>query len=378
MLIHGHGAQVRMDELPRRRRTDRAILNDEAIRSAAISVIVDSGWDAMTFSEVARRAKLTVGAVYGRAESKAELGADLWTSTLFPALSAGLNGLAEAIASGSVTDVAEVLRSWSEPSDELQAATSLAIAAIFDDDLHEVIGPDMTTLLESHCGPPAGRSGPASAASALSMGGVFGRVLSSQSDARLPVSGRASAQREINMSLARGRAQSLPRMPKITFQRTPATNDPHLDLLQMAALVVIGRVGYRRATVARICRLAQVSSGSMFARFESMAELVTSAAAAMFVSHAEQTRVLKSVAMNTGMAVANAMILRAFLDPAVRGQRGMRLELARVAEHHPELQGIDVLGARAQQSVLGLGLVGSYASEVARLPFVVPLAAAHL
>ena len=378
MLIHGHGAQVRMDELPRRRRTARAIQNDEAIRAAAISVIVDSGWDAMTFSEVARRAKLTVGAVYGRAESKADLGADLWTSTLFPALSVGLNGLAEAVASGSVTEVTEVLRSWSDPSDELQAATSLAIAAIFDDDLHEVIGPDMTALLDSHCGRLVGRSGPASAASALSMGGVFGRVLASQSDARLPVAGRAAAQREIDMSLATGRAEALPRLPLISFQRTPATNDPHLDLLQMAALVVIGRVGYRRATVARICRLAQVSSGSMFARFESKAELVTSAAAAMFVSHAEQTRVLKSVAMNTGMAVANAMILRAFLDPAVRGQRGMRLELARVAEHHPELQGIDVLGARAQQSVLGLGLVGSYASEVARLPFVVPLAAAHL
>ena len=378
MLIDGHGAQVRMDELPRRRRTARAIQNDEAIRAAGISVIVDSGWDAMTFSEVARRAKLTVGAVYGRAESKADLGADLWTSTLFPALSVGLNGLAEAVASGSVTEVTEVLRSWSDPSDELQAATSLAIAAIFDDDLHEVIGPDMTALLDSHCGRLVGRSGPASAASALSMGGVFGRVLASQSDARLPVAGRAAAQREIDMSLATGRAEALPRLPLISFQRTPATNDPHLDLLQMAALVVIGRVGYRWATVARICRLAQVSSGSMFARFESKAELVTSAATAMFVSHAEQTRVLKSVAMNTGMAVANAMILRAFLDPAVRGQRGMRLELARVAEHHPELQGINVLGARAQQSVLGLGRVGSYASEVARLPFVVPLAAAHL
>ena len=157
MLIDGHGAQVRMDELPRRRRTARAIQNDEAIRAAGISVIVDSGWDAMTFSEVARRAKLTVGAVYGRAESKADLGADLWTSTLFPALCVGLNRLAEAVASGSVTDVAEVLRSWSEPSDELQAATSLAIAAIFDDDLHEVIGPDMTALLDSHCGRLVGR-----------------------------------------------------------------------------------------------------------------------------------------------------------------------------------------------------------------------------
>ena len=378
MLTHGRGVMVRMEELPRRRRTARAIQNDDAIRAAAIAVIVDSGWDAMTFSEVARRAKLTVGAVYGRAESKAELGADLWSSTLFPALSVGLNGLAEAIASGSVTEVVEVLRSWSDPSDELKAATSLAIAAIFDDDLHEVIGPDMTTLLDSHCGRLVDRSGPASAASALSMGGVFGRVLASQSDARLSVPGRPAAQREIDMSLATGRAQALPRLPLITLQRTPATNDPHLDLLQMAALVVIGRVGYRRATVARICRLAQVSSGSMFARFESKAELVTSAAATMFVSHAEQTRVLKSVAVNSGVAVANAMLLRTYLDPAIRGQRGLRLELARVEQHDPELRGIDVLGGRAQQSILGLGLVGSYASEVAGLPFVVPLAAAHL
>jgi hypothetical protein len=98
----------------------------------------------------------------------------------------------------------------------------------------------------------------------------------------------------------------------------------------------------------------------------------------MFVSHAEQTRVLKAVARDSGMAVANAMLLRAFLDPEVEGQRALRLELARVAQHDPELQGIDVAGTRAQQSVLGLGLVGAYVSEVARLPFVVPLAAANL
>ena len=364
-----------MDDLPRRRRTARAIANDDAIRAAAIEVIVDSGWDAMTFSEVAKRANLTVGAVYGRAESKAELGADLWASSLFPALSAELAGLGETIASGSVPEVARVLKSWSEPSESVQAATALAIAAIFDDDLHEVIGPDMRAILNAHCGLADGRSGPLAAASALSIGGAFGRVLAWRDGARPAVSGKAAAQREIDMSLARGRAQALPRLPVIAFQRTPTTNDPHLDLLQMAALDVIGRVGYRRATVARICRLAQVSSGSMFARFDSKAGLVTSAASAMLVSHAEQTRALKAVTASSGPAISNAMLLRAFLDPAAQGQRGLRLELARVSRHEPELQGIDVLGSPAQQSLLGLGLVGSYASEVARLPFVVPLAA---
>ncbi|MSW79929.1 MAG: TetR family transcriptional regulator [Actinobacteria bacterium] len=377
MLRNYDGAQARMEDLPRRRRTARAIANDEAIRAAAIAVIVDSGWDAMTFSEVAKRANLTVGAVYGRAESKAELGADLWTSSLYPALSAGLAGLGETIASGSVPEVAQVLKSWSEPSDALQAATALAIAAIFDEDLHEVIGPDMAALLNAHCGLIDGRSGPSAAASALSIGGAFGRVLAARDGARPPVSGKQAAQREIDMSLARGRAQALPRLPVITFQRTPTTSDPHLDLLQIAALDVIGRVGYRRATVARICRLAQVSSGSMFARFESKADLVTSAASVMLVSHAEQTRALKAVSSSSGPAISNAMLLRAFLDPAAQGQRGLRLELARVSQHEPDLQGIDVLGSAAQHPLLGLGLVGSYAGEVARLPFVVPLAAAR-
>jgi len=376
-MIYSDGAQSRVEDLPRRRRTARAIANDAAIRAAAIAVIVESGWDAMTFSEVAKRANLTVGAVYGRAESKAELGADLWTSLLFPALSVGLAGLGETIASGSVPEVAEVLKSWSEPSDALQAATALAIAAIFDDDLHEVIGPDMQAVLDAHCGMADGRSGPAAAASALSIGGAFGRVLASRDGVRPAVSGKAAAQREIDMSLAKGRAPALPKLPVITFQRTPTTKDPHMDLLQMAALNVIGRVGYRRATVARICRLAQVSSGSMFARFDSKAGLVTSAALAMLVSHAEQIRALKAVTSSSGPAISNAMLLRAYLDPAAQGQRGLRLELARVSRHEPELQGIDVLGSPAQQSLLGLGLVGSFASEVARLPFAVPLAAAQ-
>jgi AcrR family transcriptional regulator len=366
-----------MDELPRRRRTARAVANDSAIRSAAIAVIVDSGWDAMTFSEVAKRAKLTVGAVYGRVETKADLGTDVWTASLLPALTLELAGLADSIAGGSAAELARVQKAWSDPTDELRAATSLAIAALFDDDLRDVIGPDVISLLNGYCSPVDGRSGASAAAGALSIGSAFGRVLAGADGARRAVTGRAAAQREIDMSLARGRAQALPRVPAILFQRPPKTRDPHLDLLQMAALDVIGRVGYRRATVARICRAAQVSSGSMFARFDSKAGLIVSAASAMLVSQAEQVRALKQVSAASGPAVAQAMLLRAFLDPGAQGQRALRLELARVAQHEPELQAIDILGTSAQQALLGMGLVGSYATEVAHLPFAIPLAAAR-
>ena len=376
VLGDGAGVQARIDELPRRRRTAKAFANDEAIRTAAIAVMIDSGWDAMTFSEVARRAKLTVGAVYGRAESKAELGADLWTSTLFPELSGRVAELIDSIAQGKAPQVAASMASWSQPGGDLQAAVSLSIAAIFDEDLREVIGRDMTGLLDAHCGTSGSRSAPTAAAAALSIGAAFGRVLSADPGSKRAAPSRSAAQREIDMSLARGRMRALPRSPEFDFMRAPSTNDPHLDLLQIAALDVIGRVGYRRATVARICRLAQVSSGSLFARFESKAELVVSAASSMLVSRQEQARAMKAAGKDEGPAVAQAMLLRAFLDPRAKEQRALRLELSRVSRHEPELQAIDVLGSQEQQSLLGLGLMCSYYDGLSGLPFAVALEAA--
>ena len=268
------------------------------------------------------------------------------------------------------------MASWSQPSEALQAAVCLSIAALFDEDLREVIGRDMTGLLDMHCGIRGGRSAPAAAAAALSIGAALGRVLSADRGPNPGAPSRSAAQREIDMSLARGRTRALPRSPEFEFMRAPSTNDPHLDLLQMAALDVIGRVGYRRATVARICRLAQVSSGSMFARFDSKAELVVSAASSMLVSRQEHSRALKGAGKDAGAAVAQAMLLRAFLDPRSREQRALRLELSRVSRHEPELHAIDLLGSREQQSMLGLGLAGSYSDELAHLPFAVALEAA--
>ena len=371
----GAGVQARIDDLPRRRRTAKAFANDEALRRAAIEVITDSGWDAMTFSEVARRAGLTVGAVYGRAESKSELGADLWSSSMYPELSGRVEELTASIASGDAPSVVSAMTAWSQPSKALQAAVAMSVAALFDEDLREVIGRDMTALVDLHCGTSGSRSATSAASAALSIGAAFGRVLAADTGSKVAAPSRVAAQREIDMSLARGRSRALPRGPVIEFMRAPATDDPHLDLLQMAALDVIGRVGYRRATVARICRAAQVSSGSMFARFNSKAELVVSAADAMLVPQREQARAVRDLGKESGPAVAQAMLLRAFLDPGASEQRALRLELSRVARHEPELQVIDVLGSPEQQSMLGLGLACSYSNALAALPFATSLEA---
>ncbi len=67
---------------PTRRRSRAAIVeaNDAALRSAAISLASKVGWDSVTFTGVAQSAGLSVGAVYGRVETPAEMGIDVWES----------------------------------------------------------------------------------------------------------------------------------------------------------------------------------------------------------------------------------------------------------------------------------------------------------
>ncbi len=375
-IARDSGTQARIDTLPRRRRTARAIANDLALREAAVALIAESGWDALTFGSVAERAGLTVGAVYGRAESKAELGTDLWTSVLRQSLSDHFTLLHSTIDNGSAPELAKVHRTWSEPAPELQAATELLIAAMFDEDLGEVIRADMADMVGGYCSLEDGRPAASAASSALAMGAGFGRVLAGTAGVASAPSTKASAQREIDMSRSKGRGKAIPKGPEFMFMRTSSTDDPHQDLLQMAALNVVGRVGYRRATVARICRTAQVSSGSMFARYDSKASLVVSAADSLLVPPGEETAAFADIKRAHGPAVAKAAQLRRSLDPAKSPQWALRLELARVASHETDLQPIDLIATPDQQFALGMGLMAAYGTGIDQLPFVVPFSAA--
>jgi AcrR family transcriptional regulator len=65
-----------------RRRSGRALANDEIIRTAAANEIVRVGVDRLSPREIAQVAGLTHGAIYARFESVDELLIDLWNSTL--------------------------------------------------------------------------------------------------------------------------------------------------------------------------------------------------------------------------------------------------------------------------------------------------------
>jgi AcrR family transcriptional regulator len=65
-----------------RRRSTRALNNDEAIRDAAVKVVLSAGIDSISFRDVGREAGLTHGALYARFEDVEELLVDLWNGML--------------------------------------------------------------------------------------------------------------------------------------------------------------------------------------------------------------------------------------------------------------------------------------------------------
>ncbi len=67
-----------------KQRSARALNNDAAIRTAAVTLVLSKGIDAISFRDVGREAGLTHGALYARFEDVEELLVDLWDSILTP------------------------------------------------------------------------------------------------------------------------------------------------------------------------------------------------------------------------------------------------------------------------------------------------------
>jgi AcrR family transcriptional regulator len=78
LCIDGEGEH----QIVARRRSMRALNNDEAIRSATVELVLRDGIDAISFRDVGKIAGLTHGALYARFEDVEELLVDLWNEVL--------------------------------------------------------------------------------------------------------------------------------------------------------------------------------------------------------------------------------------------------------------------------------------------------------
>lgn len=353
-----------------RRRAEAVAANDAAIRGSAASIILRSGWDALTFTGVAKGAGLTVGAVYARAESSVELGIDLWEQSLSSWLNAAVADLVQSAIADDGAGVLTQLQRWEQdPSAAL--SVEMLIAALFDDDLAEVIAPDARRILEGDGDDRRGDELRA-AARVLLTSFAFGRAIAQRAHAKLPRIGAREGRTLAAHFHPTAELVELPALTPLQWVRPMEDVDPHHADVLRASIGVVGRVGYRRATIARIARAAGVPRGTVMRGLNTKAALVAEAARLALVPPGEVWSQYADVVASQGPLIARAMFLADFLRPVNRTLWALNLELGRMSRSIPELQGFCPGGSVLEQTHLGVMLTASYRPGIEMLPYAGP------
>lgn len=351
----------------RPRRAESVRRNDEAIREAVIGMTADEGWDAVTMSGVAKNAGLTVGAVYARADSVAELAIDAWSHELHEWFVDRMEALYAAQSTGDGKAVRAVFKQWDNDPVRAMAVTELILAALFDDELAEVIGADVTANLSKAC-IPDGISERDAAAHLLAISFLFGHLLRTRASGSPPALPAAHAANLAAYAVAKPRHVRAT-APPLVWQRSLDDLDGQDAELMRATEAVVARVGYRRATFSRIARQAGMTRGSVTGRYPDKASLVADAAYHLLIPPGEVWSQYSLVARAKGPLESRALFLRSFLDPVNKPRWEFNLELARAASDVPELSDFAVRENSLERTHLGVMLAASFLPDVSELPF---------
>lgn len=321
--------------VPKRRRTTRAVTNDQRLRDALLELITQRGWDGVTMAGLASHAGFSPTVVRARAQSVAELGSDLWQHTLGPVFADTVASTLDALHSGDGTEVLTALHRWTQPSPPLRAAVDLIVASLFDDELDRVVRTDARRILDSAFDPHDTNR----RAADVTMTGIALAFTLGYSE---PIRDVA----EVHVPFAQGAYQgvadspgaAVPPLPsEMGWTRAPLTDDPYDRAILLATVDVLAAGGYRRATMARITQRAGVSAGAITSRYRDKAHLVAHAARTVLLTPAEMDAFFETARAAHGDAVAQTMWVRELLRAHHRTTWAMRLDLALMARHEEAL-----------------------------------------
>lgn len=359
----------------RRSRAEIVEANDKALRSAAMDIAVEAGWEAVTFSGVAKRAGLTVGAVYGRAENTAELAIDLWNHVAGPWFDDAVNRVIDAGRAGDSTAMRRALDHWETDPTMSSLVFELLVASHFDADMSEVIAADARRVLSAHI--VTSPSTPAvsrheAAAATLIVSFAFGRAIALRGGARQPAVTREQARVQAQMFGAKPFHETLPTPPPLTWVRPLEHVEPANRAVLRGTLDVVGKVGYKRATIARIARAAGLPRGSVLSRYRDKPSLVADAVRQGLIAPGEVWAQYDPVVTRQGPLTSRAMFLADFLKEENRTLWTVNLELARIARFLPDLDDFRPNDHVLENTHLGVMLTASLMPNLADLPFAGP------
>jgi AcrR family transcriptional regulator len=256
-----------------RRRSTRALINDAAIRDAAVELVLSEGIDAISFRDVGRIAGLTHGALYARFEDVEELLVDLWGEVLSHRAIALFKAASEASSNPSAQSV-HALFDFVRDSSPADVAMVLVLLTsrrfvILHEDVESFIHDHLET---TDVGTTEGQS------SALLLFGLVMVQILQKSLFGSDVDDLEFVESIILASLALDATdvESL-ELKEPTDRIIPPPSNELRSQLAYHTFSAVGKSGYTRATISRISRRANCSPGAIYKLYPSKEDLVISA-----------------------------------------------------------------------------------------------------
>jgi AcrR family transcriptional regulator len=368
-----------------RRRSVSSQENDERLLDAALDEIAEVGVDRLGMSGVARRAGLTTGALYGRYENVNELAAAVWSARVRDAHFGLLDDAIRALVDGDTTvSVVAVTKELLAPSRETIAALELLAMTRRVDELEEVVTPDLTARMKAWGATPRARARRRRAQVIFTLGAIWGILLHS-----IPRNRRVDWEpvlERVAWSFVRDYEMPADRLvPESVGAVRADVGDAAQNSLIDSVSAIAARVGFERATASRIARRAQLTSGAIYARYQTKDELLAHAVEVLLAQ-----RFADDLAANTYLFTApdvggaTARVTGGYLSAPRRDWRIFRVEAQLAARHQP---GLASTLDRVQEIAIDayLDAIGAHTIEekrildpVARFAQLVPLGLAYV
>jgi AcrR family transcriptional regulator len=372
------------ETLTSRRRSAASIETDGRLLESALDEMTDVGVDRLGMIGVARHVGLTTGALYGRYENVNELAADIWRSRVSEAFFAFLDDVVLALLDGDAKARAHVLEILAAPPREIIAGLELMVCARRVDELEEVVRPDVDAWMKRRGALPRARDKRRRAQVLFAIGAVAGILLHG-----IPNPREIDWERElvrIMWSFGRGYAAPSDRfVPEKTGAVRAAQGEPHQDALIDAVAAITTRVGFERATASRIARRANLTSGAIYARYQTKDDLLTDAVEVLLAKRFSDDLAANTYLFNApDVGIATARVVGGYLGTARRDWRIFRIEAQLASRYRPALAAtLDRVQERAIRAYLeALGATTEHEfralDTIARVAQVLPLGLAFV
>jgi AcrR family transcriptional regulator len=281
----------------RRAASQRSTRNAAAVLKAITQECIANGLDGIVASSVAKRAALTTGAVYSRFENSDEMLIALWENVVAPEFQTYVvNTIAAINSATSITEKTEIVSQLAKPSRVVSLGAEFLVVAQRNEVVGEVVIPQISTWLSDaglHQRNTAIKKAGVALGASIAVGSAL-RSFITGTNAGMPIIAES-----IRSSISAATPTSSPRKRLDPVSTHSNAGIPLRDALINATAEVMSKTGFTNATISRIARKSQVTSGSIYNFYPDKETLMNDAVRELMRTTQRQTLDAKRTATST-------------------------------------------------------------------------------